>query len=543
MTLFTPWLTLGRNTLYTSTIVNGDLDSAAKVQAINTAIAEAGVQTVVFDRGYNLTLPRSAPVGGSASNLFIAPSGRRIIGDPTRPIDMSMMDTANVSGTQRFLFSSRATEGAAVNLTADVDQGEAVITVGPTGMATLGLQIGDNIRLMSDKLFIAGGTVGAEEQGEILTVMSVGSESFGVLPAVQDSYATSDTARVYKLSMVKGLVYEGLRGIGPGMLNNGASAVTGDRMFHVVGVDRLAIRDCASDFFDNGNYLYSCIDGSASNFKAIFETTNALTRGQNQYGLCFVNACQDFIIDSAYVIGSKHGIVQSESGILRGVTRRVTVRDSIVIGAWNFGIATHTNGEKITVHDNELDSCNAGIEAGCREFISRNNIVRFAPGATIGIGVGVTDIPENIVSDGDRVYGGNYGFRLSTTAFPPFSGTVGPFKITVKNFYAERFALAGIQMLSALTGPFYNFEMSNIETYQAGQSSSGITSATSININGPFNRVRIDGANLMAASTNTSACILTSGITDGRVSNVNYNRHAAPILGGTDVTSSNISGY
>jgi hypothetical protein len=343
--------------------------------------------------------------------------------------------------------------------------------------------------------------------------------------------------------MVRGVTFEGLRAIGPGYLNNGATAVSGDRMFHLVGMDGLVIRDCASEFLDNGSYIYSSVDGEVSGFRAIFQTTDATTRAMNQYGLGLLNACQDILVDSAYVIGGKHGVVQSESSLLRGVTRRCIVRNSTVFGTWNFGIAAHTNAEQFTAQGNEVQGCNAGIEAGCRDFISRNNTIRFLPDANIGVGIGVTDIPENIVSEGDRVYGGRFGFRLNTTSFPKFSGSVGPGEITVKNFYAERFSQAGVQMLSALAGPIYNFEMTGIRTYQAGDTATGITAAPSITISGPLNRVRIDGANLMAAPTNTSACIVTSGITDGRVSNVNYDGHAAPSLGGTDVTSANVAAY
>lgn len=543
MTLMNPWLTLGRNTLYTSTIVNGDLDSAAKVARLNAAMAESGVQTVVFDRAYNVTLPRGELVSGLAANLFLPPAGRRIVGDPTRPIDLSMMDAASVNNTQRYVFAARATEGTAVNLTANADKGGSTIVVGSTGIASLALAVGDKVRLMSNKLFIAGGTVGTEEQGEILTVMSVGSDRFGVLPAIQDDYTTANMARVHKLAMLRGVTFEGLRAIGPGMLSNSGAAVIGDRMFHLVGMDGLLIRECTSDFLDNGSYIYSSIDGEVSGFRAIFETSNAATRAVNQYGLALVNSCQDFLIDSAYIVGGKHGVAQTESSILRGVTRRCVVRNSSVFGTWNFGIAAHTNAEQFTAQGNEIQGCNAGIEAGCRDFTSRNNTIRFLPDADMGIGIGVTDIPENVLSDGDRIYGGRFGFRANTTAFPKFSGSVGPFEITVKNFYAEKFSQAGIQLLSALSGPFFNFEMTGIRTYQAGETPSGITAAPSISIDGPFNRVRINGANLMAASTNVSACIATTGIIDGRVSNVNYNGHGAPSLSGTDVTSSNVVAY
>jgi hypothetical protein len=62
-------------------------------------------------------------------------------------------------------------------------------------------------------------------------------------------------------------------------------------------------------------------------------------------------------------------------------------------------------------------------------------------------------------------------------------------------------------------------------------------------VDGPFNRVTIVDVDLQAHTGNTSACIVTAGIDSGRVRGVDYSIHGAPILGGTDVTSTSVGPY
>ena len=529
--LVSPRLIRGLTVQRASHVVNNDISTAAHVQALNAAMATPGLEAFIFDRPYNITTRAVS----SGTRLFAVPSGLTVVGNPQNKIDLS---PAGNSGQVKYLFSADGTAGTSYALTANVSKGATTLTIGAAAIAAAGIARGDRVLLTSDRLFIAGGTVGAEECGEIITVMSTSGDNITFLPPAQDSYTTAFAAKVQKLTMATGIRMEGLAAIGPGQFT---TDTVGDRMFHMIWCDNLLVDGCTSDYMDNGNYFYSCVDSRIVNFRATFQPQNA--RNSNQYGIAIVNACQDLIVDSAFINGGKHGIVQTESSIARGVTRRCKIKNSSVFGAWNFGIATHTNAEQLIVEGNYVQGCNGGIEAGTRDVTTRNNEIRFLPDANIGVGIGVTDIAENVTSIGDRVYGGRWGFRLNTTAFPLFSGSVGPFEITVKDFYAEKFSQDGIQILSALAGPFFNIQMENIRTYQAGETAAGITAAPSIEVTGPFRRLRIDGANLHAASTNNSACIVTNGINGARVSNVNYINHAAPSLSGTDIVTSNVSSF
>jgi len=554
MTLYSPYMALGRNTLYTSNIVNGDLDTAAKIAAINAAMAQTGVQTVVFDRAYNLTLARTDLVDATAAKLFSIPSGRRVIGDPLRPLDMSMMPN---SGSAKYLFRAEGTAGTSQALTADLANGIGVAVLDAPKMTALGLVNGDRVSITSDRLFIAGGTVGTEECGEIATVVSTTATGFTFYPAAQDSYTVADAAKVQKLTMAR-IGLEGLRAIGPGQF---ATDVVGDRMLHLVWCDGLEIDGLASEYFDNGNYLYSCPDGRATDFRAIFQPAGGRT--SNQYGLAAVNACQDFVIDSAYIVSGKHGVVQTESSIARGVTRRLTVKNCTVTGTWNYGIAMHTNAEQITVERNTVVGCSGGLEAGCRSFVSRNNTIRqlrYLAG-DLGTGIGINEVCEDVLSSGDRVYDGGFGIRLETGVVPLLSGSVGPVKIKIENFLASGSNQDGIRIKWDGAGARYDVDLRDICTFGIGQPVDAVTglpdaagvptAASSIDVRGnaagDLGRVKVDGANLQAftgsGGTNTATALITQFCAGVHVNDVSYVNHAAPSLSGTGVVSSEINAW
>lgn len=528
--MFSPALMLGRNTIYASTVVNGDIDTSGKLARMNAAMAEAECQTFVFDRRYNLT---TRAISGT-NNLFVVPAGLNVIADPNRPLDMSMM--AN-SGTPKYLFRADGTASAAQLLTADLAAGSETVPLDAGKIAALGLSRGDRVTITSNRLFVAGGTVGAEECGEISTVVAVGSTSFTISPPAQDSYAVADAAQVQRLTMASGIRMEGVRGIGPGQF---ATDTIGDRMLHMIWPDGLRLDGCTSEYMDNGNYLYSCPDLRASQWRTVFQPQNG--RISNQYGLAFVNACQDGLIEDSTGVGGKHFIVQTESGTARGVTRRMTVRDCTATGTWNYALATHTNAEQVTFERNQINGCNAGIDAGSRGVTTRGNTIRFLPDANIGIGISVSEVPEAYSGEGDRVYGGRYGIRCDSTSTAPLSGSVGPAGIRVKDFYAERFSQRGVLIKTAGAGKS-DVDLRNIQTREAGGAAGGVTAAVSIEVAGNFTNVVVAGANLQAAAGNTSACIVTSGITNGRIRDVDFTGHGAPSAAGTDVTQTNVNAF
>jgi hypothetical protein len=567
VTLYAPNLILHNRAVFLSSIItDGLVDTAVKAARINAAIADAAVREVYFDIPLELTFARTASIDGATTSVFRIPSNRRLIGSPGDLIDASAWSTSATTGQRRYLFRADGTESAAVSLTADLQRARSKITVGSTGLAELvsyGLGPGAMVRITSDRLWIAGGTVGTEEQGELLTVASLTSDGFVFHGASHDDYDVADDARVHVVTPAAGIILEGIAALGPGMLSNGSTPIEGDRMLHMVLCSGLRLDDVSCTNFDSGNYFYSCPDGLATGFKWRCQTAGAAERAVNQYGFALVNACQDFVVNDATMRGGKHALVQTESGTARGVTRRCEFKNSTIFDTWNWAVAAHTNAEHIAAEGNFIEGCSGGVEGGCRGFVSRRNTVRFLqyfsppPGepGELGIGIGCTEVPEDFLSEGDRVYGGGYGFRIDTGAFAPLSGSNGPRKIRVRNFYAEASNQCGLEIDWTGAGDRDGVELTDISTRNIGQpvtaegypTTGTSTAAPSIRItgngSGDLTRVSINGARLEGWAGNAAACILTADAVGVHIHNVSYADHAAPILGGSGVVDAAINAF
>jgi hypothetical protein len=562
MTLpFAPMLNLYRRTVFISSIIqDGLVDTAAKAERINAAMADDQVREVVFDIGLQLTFARTASIDGSTTSVFKIPANRRLIGVPGLAIDASGWATDATTGQRRYLFRADGTESAAVALTADLDYGRRAVVVGSTGLATLvsyGLGVGAMVRITSDRLWVEGGTVGTEEHGEILTVTALNSDGFDFFGAAHDTYEVAENAEVVVVTPARGIVLEGISAIGPGMLTDDVTPIIGDRMFHLTLCDGLRMDDVSCTNFDNGNFFYSCPNLRATRFHCTFETEDAATRAVNQYGFALVNACQDCVVDDAYMIGGKHALVQSESGTARGVTRRCVLKNSTLLRTWNFAVAVHTNAEHITAEGNFIEACSGGVEGGCRGFVSRRNTVRFLRyvAGEQGVGIACTEVPEDFLSDGDRVYGGGFGFRLDTGTYAPLTGSDGPRKIRIHNFYAEASNQVGLSIDWEDAGDRDGIELVNISTRNIGQpvtvegypTTGPAVAAPSIkikgNASGDLTNVSIKVARLEGWTGNTTAAVFTQYCDGLHVTDVSYTEHAAPALAGSNIVSDNLNAF
>ena len=529
------------NIIRANDIVDGDIDTADKVGALQAAINSAIGKTFVWNvpygestRNYNITDRGLIDTTANSSAFFSVPAGVTMEGSYNAPVDMSPLAT---SGDVRYAFRSDGTSSSPVPLLVDLDLGQTSANIGTAGINSLALVKGDRVSIGSDRVFIAGGSPTTEKAGEIVTVTSVGSATFEFQPPINDNYPVVDVTRVNKLTMNTRNSFNGIHIIGPGQFN---TDTIGDRGFHLVYMDRLSVEGCDVSYCDNaGIYAYSCPDSAIKEMRVLFDETG--TNTVNQYGIAMVNACQDFeVVDCATILG-KHGVIQTESSLAPGVSRRLTIRDCKVEGTWNVGIGTHTNAEFIEVIRNQMQGCNAGIEAGSRVFRSEGNTVQFLPDNDIGAGIFISDIADNVRSRNDSVFGGRFAFRYGDPSL--FAGSSGPRRFQVDDLYATDFSQAGISINSTHVGTTENIHISNVETRRAGNAPSGVTAAPSIDIDGDFSKVTIDNCDLQAETGNTSACIVTTGISNGRVNVVNYSGHTAPILGGTDVTSNNVAVY
>lgn len=608
MTLGSPYI-IGTNALYLSTIWRNDLASAEDVVRLNTEIDKSRFSHIIQDVSYNLTLPRSDYVNGSATKLLSIPAYKHFEVKGGHRFDLTPMGT---SGQPKYLVRIEGTGPVATPVVSDIPAGSNYCDLGSeSAMASQGLGRGDDVQLVTDKLFFNGSTVqltltgevlvsvgetltqastgasgiveasvisgsrslitlkasgifnttnqltgsvsgalGAnsvpyyiaipEAQGEIVQVTSLTSTGFYFYPPAQDTYLVASNLIARKLNMAKGIRFDGLNAAGPGEFDTNTE---GDRMMHIIWAKDLRLDSCVSDHLDNGGFwLYSCWDGEAVNCKATTQPNPA--RSANKYGFALSNACQDFLVRSLTTIGMKHGGVFTESDIARGVTRRCFFDDGAHFGTSNYALAGHTNHENCGYRRNKINGCNAGVELGFLDALSEQNEIRFLPNANSGTGIGIADIALRATSKGDKVYQGRYGLRLNTTTFPIISGSTGPSKIVVSDFYAEAQSERGIEIAWNGSGDRFDVELNKIVTREMGKdgTSPGVDSAAPSvlikgNASGNLGRIRLHDISAHSAAGNTSRSILVQFMDGCHATAISYGGgHTAPayaaVIGG-----------
>lgn len=531
-----PNLIRGLNTRYISNILSGDLSFDEDLAAVQAAMNEGG--TFVWDRPV-YCLNRNI---GSGSGILNIGALKRFIGEPELCLDMSLMPN---SGTPRYAFFTPSGDQTPANLTSDAIVGQNFVSVGAANIASLGLEVGHHVSITADKVFIDGGTAGAENQGERPQISKIDGDDVYVTPALQDTYLVSDGATIRRVIMHEKVQVEGVSVKGCGQF---ATDTIGDRGFHLIHMNRLRMVDCNASFCDNGNYLYSST-GVVDGFGYQFDLQSIIPRNANQYGLAYVNACQDLTIKRTDGIGGKHGIVQSESDFVHGVSRRVSLLDNTVRSTWNYGVATHTNAAFLFFERNKLFDCNGGVEFGCRDVYSKSNQVFNTPDVIgdvysdpsadpadgklnlLGTAFNIADIADNINSTADKAYRGRYGLRLSDSQ-TIFSGSAGPRNINIMDFFSTDAAQAGISIKSNHVGTNSDIHITRPTTRRTGNSSDGVTAAVSIEIDGDFDKVSIKNGDLQSVAGNASGCITTANVRDAHVTDNLYSGHAVPIIAG-----------
>lgn len=535
---------LRRNGIYRSSDYHiGDITTSAHVAALQAGINAAANAEFVWDRAYNITNRAVSAVSG----IFTHSDGCRMIGNPNLPIDLSPAGTA---GDPRYIIRASGTAGTSYPLTVNAAVGDQSVTVAAasvTALVAAGMKVGDWVNISSDRLFIPGGQL-TQLYGENSRVTVIGATSITVEPIILSGYLTADNAKILLLTMKRHQSVEGLRLIGAGQLDITGPNPTpiGDRGFQYTLSDGLRLEEVETHLCDNaGIQLYSCPDTIIRESRIFFQEQNG--RLANQYGICPIGPGSDILIDHCTITNGKHGIVQSDSGVLpAGVTRRMRVTRNVIQGTWNAAVATHEACAQVDVVGNRMINCNAGIEAGCAEFYSEGNDISLLPYGNIGAGIFVSSSFTKVSSRGDRIKGGRFGFRANTTVNPIYAGGLGPAEITIDDMTVTDASNAAIDIVYDGTGARFNFHVRSLRTRGIGFDPAGnLAGAVSVKIYGSaiglLNRVSLHNLDLQAATGVTAACVHLNYLNEVRISDVNYSTHAAPLIqNSTDVISTGV---
>ncbi len=295
----------------------------ASVQAaVNAASASGGV--VYFPQGtYNLT-----------SQVVVANSGVVLKGaGPSQTI------ITQGSGTGNILI--QGSEGSAVNLNANATAGDTTLTL----TSTSGLAANDFLSLYSAADW--PNTTNSSKQGEIVRVKSVDSGTVITLwGRIEDSYTTSNTGAVRKLSLLDGI------GVFDLTIRNPTPATLALPALNLKWLRSAAIRNCTFDKIDGqGVTTTAVIDSHFDNLR-FYDLTDDTANSRFGYGVAFTGPSQNNVASNLMMRGGRHCV--THGGSSRGIPRHNRTCNSRAVGMTAAAFDTHVESSHNTFSDCEV---------------------------------------------------------------------------------------------------------------------------------------------------------------------------------------------
>ena len=250
-----------------------------------------------------------------------------------------VMDAAATILVAGSVLTGVAAHGSAmppVSISSDAPAGSLTVTAADASS----FNVGDAI-LISDEG--QRNLVGPKE-GEIHYVVSKLGNTLTLGEAVWGSYATSRSATIRKLNVLKNIRIEGGRIVGAGTAANQNAGIS----FRYV--DGFEIEGVSIESFDNnGVKLFGSINGSVTSCH--FQDITDSTLG---YAVVHEAACQ--WVTTARCTSNNAGKLWDVGGddLDYGVSRFLTVRDSSAYNSPRCGISTHAQCDYVTIENNEV---------------------------------------------------------------------------------------------------------------------------------------------------------------------------------------------
>lgn len=208
---------------------------------------------------------------------------------------------------------------------------------------------------------------------------------------VRETYAVADGARVFKLSQISNVTFDGISFVGKGYnpatyYDPGGGALViqrGDTCLSLSYTHGLRIRNCRFTDCDlMSAYIFYASDALIEDNVIVQDQRDAAgaTTGviDIQYGFNFGAAVDDITFRRNTVYGGRHAIVQGGSIVDSdfGVARQVRILDNYCVGQWLESISTHQGADNLTFSGNQITGSRGGINPRyCKNVVMTGNTV------------------------------------------------------------------------------------------------------------------------------------------------------------------------
>lgn len=386
------------------------IDIGAFCSLTDTNDARAGIVAALAygDEGREFVFTN--PLGGTryyrvknrASGRIFLPQAKtfRLICEPGAIIDFT--DFGNGAGlTSTPYFWGTGTVGTEHLLTVNAPTDTNTITVSLADVVNYAR--GDDIFVRSNGTFTTEeASLGTLGEWAFIVGVNTGTGVITLGAKLRSSYNTADGAYITKVTPISGSV-ENLNIIGAGRFadnNNGDRAlqIINGKNFKVIGGN---YRFC--DFHGPAftNVLNGLVDGVRVEFDAKGATTGL------QYGVAFVNMCENTWGRNCDINGGSEGLVLSSTGQPQGVCRDVGFESCRVRGSTRSGACTHDNHENWYVINCTFEDCEQGIDHRINGLVATGNTMRrmgaysgsLSCGIQLGSGAGKVIFSNNVLED------------------------------------------------------------------------------------------------------------------------------------------------
>lgn len=312
--------------------------------------------------GINSAIDAAHAAGGGV--VFLPPIVYKLI---TAPVAMksgvylyapgATFDMSALSPTD-YAVMAQGTKGTLKTITANAVEGVKTISVDSTGLAA-----GDWIIVHSEAVT---GTSN-QRRGEICRIESVTTGSITLYDPLCDTYNTSDTAQLAKLTLIENVRVEGLN-----IIDNGDTSRTTVGLYIEYALNT-SVRNCK--FKDIPYIGLNVVDSvgvriSDCHFQDI-------TKPGFAYGVAMAWAVQDSVVTNCTGIRMRHAVMFGGGTSRYGVARRCVVSHCTASQCIDAGFDSHPGPEDIVFVGNTVNgSLSDGIVIQCSSFVCANNNVR-----------------------------------------------------------------------------------------------------------------------------------------------------------------------
>jgi hypothetical protein len=290
-------------------------DAAAVLTALNSGAK-------VID-GQGLTYKINSPLSITADNLTVQNATFDISSVPNQPGD-------------DFIIRFEGTQGAFVNLTANLNANDNVISVGSTS----GFSADQYVWVQSSQFFWASQQVG--QYGKIKSIDS--ATQMTLYDNVLYDFTTANTARVAPIQTKNGIVLNKVQFIGAQANNQAALYFSLCSDVHV--------QDCTFLNVDYACvYVSRCVNVVVDSVQCRYSRAAAGL----SYGVLFLNGTYNGVVVNGYSEDQRHYVATGSATALGGVNLYITVANNHITAARNAGIDAHPTLDYYTVNGNTIE--------------------------------------------------------------------------------------------------------------------------------------------------------------------------------------------